>query len=83
MNPHNDFKNPYIWLIAFISIIPSIVVFFILDRANLFHFNKNFGSYLTGLYLNLIISTLPILITYWIIWNKYKKSEDFRKRYKN
>ena len=81
MRPENDIKNPYVWLILFISAISSIPVFYILNITKIFHFKGSFGYYLTGLYLDIIISTLPIIIVYWILWTRYTKSEDFKKRY--
>ena len=72
MRPENDIKNPYVLMIYFLSIIPSIFIWIF------------FNSYLLRqnilIHVNAIM--LPILITYWILFSLYNKSDHYKKRYR-
>lgn len=80
MIPENDIKNPYLWLIMFISIIPAIPAHFIFNYYVNSFLVINLG-YFAGLFGSIIFVTLPIFITYWVLWIKYTKSKDFKRRY--
>lgn len=71
MEPHNDIKNPYIWLIGISSAIPSILIVLVMD----FYLKANLNFI-----LSLFIVTFPIVITYYVLWNIYKKSGHYRRK---
>ena len=83
MRSPNDGKNPHVWIIGFISIIPTIIIFSLLDYFYIFHLSKIFGYDLIVVFLIVIISILPVSITYKTVWSIYCKSEDYKKRHKN
>ena len=72
MNPYNDVKNPFVWIVGISSAIPSILIISIMD----FYLRANFNFI-----ISLIIVTFPIVITYYILWNIYKKSNHYKRRY--
>lgn len=78
----NDNKNPYVWIIGFISIIPTLIIFYLLDYIYIFHLSEIFGYNLFVVLIIVIISIIPVPITYKTIWARYTKSKDFKRRYK-
>jgi len=72
MKPYNDFRNPYIYLISFISLIPSVIIFFLFGLK---------ATSVTQIQIQTVITITPIAVVYFILWNLYKKSADYKKRY--
>ncbi len=58
MRPENDIKNPYLWLLMLISVIPAIPAHFIFD----YYFNDFLMKidYFVAIIVSIIFVTLPM-----------------------